>query len=134
MAEASGKKAKNVIFFLGDGTGQGPITAARILSKGMTEGKYKSLLELDQMDFRGIVTTSGADSISTDSANVENVHTSRSGSSKMTPRLSDNRLALIDGCRWNRMAYSSPEPGGKPRTSDGVKLSSPSTRSPSGPT
>jgi len=68
-SSATGKKAKNVIFFLGDGTGQGPITAARILSKGIAEGKYKGLLETDQMDFRGIVTTSGADSISTDSAN-----------------------------------------------------------------
>lgn len=69
VASSSGKKAKNVIFFLGDGMGQGPITAARILSKGMVEGKYKSLLEMDRMEFRGLVTTSGADSISTDSAN-----------------------------------------------------------------
>jgi alkaline phosphatase len=69
VASTSGKKAKNVIFFLGDGMGQGPITAARILSKGMVEGKYKSLLEMDRMEYRGLVTTSGADSISTDSAN-----------------------------------------------------------------
>lgn len=61
--------AKNVIFFLGDGMGTPAITAARILSKGLTEGKYHSLLEMDTMEFRGLVTTSGVDSIATDSAN-----------------------------------------------------------------
>jgi len=65
----AGKKAKNVIFFLGDGMGIAPITAARILSRGITEGRYNGLLELDQMQYRGFVTTSGVDSISTDSAN-----------------------------------------------------------------
>nr|WP_281373046.1 alkaline phosphatase [Kineococcus aurantiacus] len=69
MSKAEGKKAKNVIFFLGDGMGQAAITGARILSKGITEGKYDGLLEMDTMDYRGNVTTSGADSIATDSAN-----------------------------------------------------------------
>ncbi|WP_168581478.1 alkaline phosphatase [Gephyromycinifex aptenodytis] len=64
-----GRGVKNVIFFLGDGMGQPAVTAARILSKGMTEGKYHSLLEMDVMDHRGLVTTSGYDSIATDSAN-----------------------------------------------------------------
>ena len=61
--------AKNVIFFLGDGMGQAAITGARILSKGIVEGKYKSLLEMDSLDHHGKVTTSGCDSIATDSAN-----------------------------------------------------------------
>jgi len=68
-SQPNGKKAKNVIFFLGDGMGQGPITAARILSRGISEGKYLGLLEMDQFEYRGIVTTSGVDSIATDSAN-----------------------------------------------------------------
>ena len=63
------KPAKNVIFFLGDGMGQAAITGARILSKGIVEGKYKSLLEMDTLDHHGKVTTSGCDSIATDSAN-----------------------------------------------------------------
>lgn len=67
--KTKGKPAKNVIFFLGDGMGGPAITAARILSKGMTEGKYNGFLEMDRMDFRGLVTTSGVDSIATDSAN-----------------------------------------------------------------
>ncbi|GAA4918976.1 alkaline phosphatase [Stackebrandtia albiflava] len=61
--------AKNVIFFLGDGMGQAAITAARILSKGMKQGRYRGLLAMDTMDERGLVGTSGADSIATDSAN-----------------------------------------------------------------
>ena len=69
VAKAKGKPVKNVIFFLGDGMGQPAITAARILSKGMKEGKYHGLLEMDRMDYRGLVTTSGYDSIATDSAN-----------------------------------------------------------------
>ena len=69
VAEVMARSAKNVIFFLGDGMGQSAVTAARILSKGISEGKYASLLEMDQMDFRGLVTTSGVDSIATDSAN-----------------------------------------------------------------
>lgn len=64
-----GKKAKNVIFFNGDGMGYPVITAARILSKGLTEGKYNDWLEMDTMEARGSVTTSGIDSIATDSAN-----------------------------------------------------------------
>src|SRR5690606_1683615 len=69
VADMYGKKAKNVIFFNGDGMSHSVITAARILSKGLTEGKYNSLLEMDTMEARGIVTTSGLDSIATDSAN-----------------------------------------------------------------
>ena len=69
VADKSGQKAKNVILFIGDGMGQRPITAARIVSKGMKEGKYIGLLEVDTMDVYGHVTTSGLDSIATDSAN-----------------------------------------------------------------
>ncbi|MGW2770779.1 alkaline phosphatase [Streptomyces sp. NPDC001275] len=68
-AKAHGKQAKNVIFFLGDGMGQAAITSARILSKGITEGKYHGLLEMDRMEYRGHVGTSGADALATDSAN-----------------------------------------------------------------
>ncbi len=69
VARAGARTAKNVIFFLGDGMGQPAITAARLLSKGITEGKYHGLLEMDLMEQRGLVTTSGVDSIATDSAN-----------------------------------------------------------------
>lgn len=61
--------AKNVIFCLGDGMGQGPITAARVLSKGIAEGKYFGKLEMDRMDYLGHVMTSGVEALATDSAN-----------------------------------------------------------------
>lgn len=69
MADQGGHKAKNVILFVGDGMAVPAITVARVMSKGLTEGKYNGLLEMDQMDQRAIVTTSGMDSIVTDSAN-----------------------------------------------------------------
>lgn len=72
---AAATPAKNIIFFLGDGMGAAAITGARILSKGIEEGKYNGLLEMDQMDFRGLVTTSGVDSIATDSANSMSAYT-----------------------------------------------------------
>ena len=68
-ADPVGKKAKNVILFVGDGMAFSSVTMARIMSKGMTEGKYNDLLELDKFDQRAIVTTSGMDSLVTDSAN-----------------------------------------------------------------
>jgi alkaline phosphatase len=69
VARNHGRRAKNVIFFLGDGMGTPVVTAARILSKGMTQGKYAALLNVDRMAYRGFVGTSGVDSIATDSAN-----------------------------------------------------------------
>lgn len=68
-AEKSSKLAKNVILFVGDGMSLQARQIARILSKGITEGKYNSLLEMDQMSNVAIVTTSGNDSLVTDSAN-----------------------------------------------------------------
>jgi len=68
-ADSRGTKAKNIILFIGDGMGQAAITAARIVSRGIIEGKYTDLLEMDRMEVYGHVTTSGLDSIATDSAN-----------------------------------------------------------------
>ncbi|SDS72218.1 alkaline phosphatase [Paenibacillaceae bacterium GAS479] len=65
----TGKKAKNVIMFIGDGMGVSSVTIARAMSKGLTEGKYNGLLEMDKLEQRAYVTTSGMDSIVTDSAN-----------------------------------------------------------------
>lgn len=44
-------------------------TAARMVSKNLTEGKYNGLLEMDNMDEVTLVTTSGLNSVVTDSAN-----------------------------------------------------------------
>ena len=64
-----GRRAKNVIFFLGDGMSWQTLTIARTVSKGLTEGKFNGRLNIDKMDEVGYITTSGYDSLVTDSAN-----------------------------------------------------------------
>jgi alkaline phosphatase len=61
--------AKNVILFIGDGMTIAHRTAARILSKGLVEGRYGGELAIDDMPHMALVSTSGSDSVVTDSAN-----------------------------------------------------------------
>ena len=61
--------ARNVILFIGDGLSIAHRTAARILSKGMSEGHYGGELEIDDMPQMALISTAGTDSIVTDSAN-----------------------------------------------------------------
>jgi alkaline phosphatase len=61
--------AKNIIFLLGDGLSIGHRTAARLMSKGNTEGKTNGLMNFDLMERTGMVGTSSVDSIAVDSAN-----------------------------------------------------------------
>ncbi len=68
-ADKINKPAKNVILFVGDGMSLQARQIARILSKGITEGKYNDLLEIDKMSNLALITTSGNDSLVTDSAN-----------------------------------------------------------------
>lgn len=67
--EAAVKKAKNVILFVGDGMSLQAREIARILSKGMTNGKYNDLLAMEKLEHNAVITTSGYDSLVTDSAN-----------------------------------------------------------------
>jgi len=63
------RKAKNVILFIGDGLSPAHRVAARILSKGIAEGKSRGKLAIDDMPYMALVATAGSDSIITDSAN-----------------------------------------------------------------
>lgn len=63
-------KAKNVIFLLGDGMSVAHRTGARIMSRGMTEGKANGRLAMDDLDRMAFIGTSATDSIATDSANT----------------------------------------------------------------
>jgi len=63
-------KAKNIIFILGDGLSVAHRTAARIMSKGMTEGKADGRLAMDDLDHMAFIGTSSTHSIATDSANT----------------------------------------------------------------
>lgn len=68
-------KAKNVILFVGDGMSVAHRTAARILSKGIVEGRYGGELAIDDMPYMALVSTAGTDSIVTDSANSASAYT-----------------------------------------------------------
>ena len=69
------RKAKNVILFIGDGMSVANRTAARMLSKGIKEGKYYGQLAFDDMPHMALLGTSGVDSIITDSANSMSAYT-----------------------------------------------------------
>jgi len=63
------RKAKNVVLLIGDGLSLAHRTAARLLSKGIAEGKVFGKLAMDDMPQMALVATAGTDSIITDSAN-----------------------------------------------------------------
>ncbi|CAN5473919.1 alkaline phosphatase [soil metagenome] len=63
------RKAKNVILFIGDGLSPAHRIGARLLSKGISEGKSLGKLAIDDMPHMAFVATAGSDSIITDSAN-----------------------------------------------------------------
>jgi alkaline phosphatase len=68
-APSSKPKAKNVVLFIGDGLSVAHRTGARILSKGVSEGKANGRLAIDDFPYMAFIGTSGTDSIATDSAN-----------------------------------------------------------------
>jgi alkaline phosphatase len=70
VAAPQPRQAKNVILFIGDGMGLQSRQIARILSKGITQGKYNGLLDMEKLTGgTAFITTSGYDSLVTDSAN-----------------------------------------------------------------
>jgi alkaline phosphatase len=70
-----GRIAKNVILLIGDGMSMAHRTAARMLSKGIAQGTYGGELAMDDMPHMALVSTSGTDSIVTDSANAMTAYT-----------------------------------------------------------
>lgn len=75
FASLDGRLARNVILLMGDGLSIAHRTAARMLSKGMHEGRYGGELAMDDMPRMALVSTSGTDSIVTDSANAMSAYT-----------------------------------------------------------
>jgi alkaline phosphatase len=69
VQEKAKKRAKNVILFIGDGMSMQAKELGRILSKGLSDGKFNDLLAMEKMPNMALITTSGYDSIVTDSAN-----------------------------------------------------------------
>jgi alkaline phosphatase len=75
FATPDGRKARNVILFIGDGMSMAHRTAARILSKGIVEGHYGGELAIDDMPHMALISTAGTDSVITDSANSMSAYT-----------------------------------------------------------
>lgn len=75
VAATGGRKAKNVILLIADGLSVGHRTAARLLSSGMTEGKYNGRLAMDTMPHMAFVGTGSVDAITADSANTMSAYT-----------------------------------------------------------
>jgi alkaline phosphatase len=69
------RRARNVILFIGDGLSVAHRTAARVLAKGLVEGRYGGELAIDDMPHMALVSTSGMDAIVTDSANSMSAYT-----------------------------------------------------------
>jgi alkaline phosphatase len=69
------RRVKNVILFIGDGMTIANRTTARVLSKGIQEGKYQGRLAFDDMSNTAMIGTSGSDSLITDSANSMSAYT-----------------------------------------------------------
>jgi alkaline phosphatase len=68
-------KAKNVILFIGDGMTIAHRTAARIMSKGIKEGRYGGNLAIDDMPHMALISTAATNTIVTDSANSMSAYT-----------------------------------------------------------
>ncbi len=66
--------AKNVIFLIADGLSMAHRTGARLMAKGMTEGKADGRLNLDDLQYAALIGTSATNAIATDSANTASAY------------------------------------------------------------
>jgi alkaline phosphatase len=109
-----GRRAKNVIFMIGDGMGIAHRTAARIMVQGVSQGKSNGLLAMDQMPVTGIVATHSLNSIVTDSspgaACYANGNKSNNNQHGVFP---DDTVALFDNPRVEGVGQYLRRTGGK---------------------
>ncbi|MGH9347492.1 MAG: alkaline phosphatase [Vicinamibacterales bacterium] len=68
QGRASGGRAKNIILLVGDGMGAAHRTAARIVSRGVRDGKAVGRLAMDTLEVTGMVMTASLNAIITDSS------------------------------------------------------------------
>ncbi|HEX5216918.1 MAG TPA: alkaline phosphatase [Vicinamibacterales bacterium] len=61
-------RARNIILLLGDGMGAAQRTAARLVSRGIDNGRARGRLAMDTLDVTGLVMTSSLNSVITDSS------------------------------------------------------------------
>jgi alkaline phosphatase len=98
-------RAKNVILLIGDGMGVSHRTAARVLSKGYTQGKANAALAMDRLPYNGLLMTSSLNSLITDSApGAHNYSTGNKTNNGMEGVFPDNTSAEDDNPRVEHLA------------------------------
>jgi alkaline phosphatase len=98
-------KARNVILLIGDGMGAAHRTAARVLSKGYTQGKANAPMAMDKLPFNGLLMTSSLNSLITDSApGAHNYSTGNKTNNGMEGVFPDNTAAEDDNPRLEHLS------------------------------
>jgi alkaline phosphatase len=93
-------RARNVVFLLGDGMGAAHRTAARILSRGVADGKAIAPLAMDRMPVTGQVMTFSLNSVITDSApGMASYSTGAKNNNNQEGVFPDNTPAAFDNPR-----------------------------------
>lgn len=68
VVRAGGPSARNVILLMGDGMGLGHRTAARLMSRGLSDGRARDKLAMEKLDVTGVVMTASLNAAITDSS------------------------------------------------------------------
>lgn len=93
-------RARNIIFLLGDGMGLAHRTAARVVSRGVADGKAKAPLAMDTLEVTGQVMTFALNSVITDSApGMSSYSTGQKGNNNQEGVFPDNTADTFDNPR-----------------------------------
>ena len=93
-------RARNIIFLLGDGMGAAHRTAARIVSRGVVDGKAVAPLAMDRLPVTGQVMTFSLNSVITDSApGMASYSTGAKNNNNQEGVFPDNTPAAFDNPR-----------------------------------
>jgi alkaline phosphatase len=99
------RSARNVILFIVDGGTVASYTAARLVSRGMEQGTYNDRLSFESFEEIGFLSTSGIDSIITDSANSASAYnTGHKTATNATGVYPDTSADTLDDPRTEKLA------------------------------
>jgi alkaline phosphatase len=99
-ARAGVPRARNIIVLLGDGMGIAHRTAARIVSRGVKNGKAAGRLAMDTLDVTGLVMTASLNSVITDSSPGMSAYvTGQKSNNNQEGVFPDNTLDAFDNPR-----------------------------------
>jgi len=100
QARGPAASARNIILLLGDGMGIAHRTAARLVSRGLHNGKANGRLAMDTLDVTGIVMTPSLNSAITDSSpGMAAYSTGQKGSNNQEGVFPDNTADAFDNPR-----------------------------------